>query len=203
MLIGGVDAHQHRVERKTPYALHQSFRAMVPRHAEESNGFLAARLLERLDRPAFAEHLLDIAHRTDVVELPDVHMVGLEQFQGLFEHSQRTVTGPVFGLGGDKGLFAAPFQHLPDIAFAGPLRPTIDGRRIDVVPTEIQCPFYYGHGNGVIIHSLEGGLSTETEDRDAMSSFAEVPRRHWGSRRLILCRSRCGSTRDQAGGRYA
>src|ERR1039457_3421768 len=201
VMICGVDAQQDRVERKTADTFHQCFRTMVSRDTQESNQFLIACLQERFHGAALAEHLVDVGHRADVVELPDVDMIGLEQPKRLIEHSERAIAGAILALRRDERFPSAALQDLPDVALTGALGSAIDRRSVDVVDAQFERPLHDRYGDRIVIWPLEGGLSTKAEHCDPISRLAEIPGRHGsgGGRRLALRHT--ARARSQRGGR--
>ena len=75
--VGGVQRHQDRVEVEPLQPLHQDLRVEVAGDAEEAHHLLVAGLLERLDRAVLSEDLVELLVALDVVQLPQVQVIGL------------------------------------------------------------------------------------------------------------------------------
>ena len=81
MRIGGVHGHQNRVEGMALDALHQRVGPVVAGDAEIAHHLLLLHFEQRFHRAALGKDLVHIGHGADVVQLPEVHVVGLEQLR--------------------------------------------------------------------------------------------------------------------------
>ncbi len=71
-------------------------------------------LEEGMDGAVVGEDLIQLLHSADVVQLPEIQMVGLEGVQALFQELERSVPGPVVGLGGQEHLVPSSGHDLAD-----------------------------------------------------------------------------------------
>src|SRR3954451_6540660 len=117
MLVSGIEAHQDVVKRESANALAQRVRTMMSRDAEKSHHFLVSRLQQSFHGSAFREDLIYIRLGADVMELPYVDVVGLQQSKRFLDHAHRSIARPFFRLRGHERFVAASLQGLTDIAF--------------------------------------------------------------------------------------
>ena len=126
------------------------------------------------------------------MQLPQVHVVGLEQLERLVDHAQRGFAGAFLGLGGEKCLVAPVGHDLADVLLAPALGPAVDGRSVNVVYAQIERPLNDGHGRVKVVAALKGGLAAKGEDAHLVAGLAQVARGHG---------RRCYGIRRQAGQR--
>ena len=62
---------------------------------------------------ALGEDLVDVGHGADIVQLPEVDVVGLEQLQRLFDHRHGAVARAFLGFGREERFVAAALITLP------------------------------------------------------------------------------------------
>ena len=79
--VGGVHGHQNGVEWIAMDAFHQRVGAIVAGEAEEAHNLLLFHLEQGFHGAALGEDLVDVGHGADVVKLPEVDVVGLEQLR--------------------------------------------------------------------------------------------------------------------------
>jgi hypothetical protein len=133
MRVGGIHRHQNRIERMPMDRLDQCVGPVVPRDPQIAHDFLVARLEQRFHGSALGEDLVDIRHRANIVQLPQVNVIGLEQLERSFDHAHRAVARPLFRLGRQKRIAAAVLHHFPDVLLAPALGAAIDRRCVDVI----------------------------------------------------------------------
>jgi hypothetical protein len=124
------------------------------------------------------------------MQLPEVHVVGLEQLQRFLDHAHRIVARPLLGLGGQEGLIAAARHHFADVLLAPALRPAVDRRGVDVVDAQVQRALDDGHGYVEVAGALQRGLAAQREDAHAVAGLAQVAGRH--GRGCSGIRRQCG-----------
>ena len=78
MDVGHIERDQHGIEVEPAHGFEQDGRVVVPGQAEEPDAPFLTRLDERLERAAAAEDRLQVAGRAQVVELPEVQVVGAQ-----------------------------------------------------------------------------------------------------------------------------
>ena len=123
MFVRGIHRQQNAVEGKSVYPFNQAIRAVMAGQSKMANHFLFPRLDDRLHGAAFGEHFSDVTRRADVMQLPEIQMVGLEQLEGFFQHAERGIARALLGLAGQKRLGTPLFHHLPNILLAPALSP--------------------------------------------------------------------------------
>jgi len=64
-------------------------------------------------RAALGEKLVDVGHRADIVKLPDIDVIGLEQTERFLDHAHRTIPGAFLGFSGEEGFLPARLQTMP------------------------------------------------------------------------------------------
>src|SRR5450759_698729 len=108
--VRGVHRQQHRVEGITANGLDQAIGTEMARDAQVLHESLFPGLDEGLHGAALGEDLIDVAHGAQVVELPAVQVIRVEQFQGLLQHAKGAVPGALLGLAGEEGLLPPPLH---------------------------------------------------------------------------------------------
>ena len=84
--------------------------------------FLITRLNQGFYGAAFAKYLINVFFNSDIVELPGVNVIGVEQLQRNFEVFERGIAGAFFGLGGNKNLITVALKALTYILLTPPVR---------------------------------------------------------------------------------
>src|SRR5262249_45695199 len=105
--VGGVERDKNGVEREAAHCLEQDRRIMVSRQAEMFDASLGPGHDQRLERAAFAENHVEIVERAQVVELPEIEVIGAEAAQRVVEQAQRTIAGAIVRLRGEEDLLPA------------------------------------------------------------------------------------------------
>ena len=167
--VGGVHGHQDGVEGMAADALHQRVGAVVAGDAEEAHHLLLLHFEQRFHGAALGEDRIHVGHGADIVQLPQVHVIGLEQLQRFFDHAHGAVAGALAGFGGEEGLVAAVGHHLAHVLLAPALRAAVDGRGVDVVDAQVERALDDGHGDVEVVGLLDRGLAAQREDADACS----------------------------------
>jgi hypothetical protein len=86
--VGRVERHQDRVEVEATDPVGQHGRVGVTRDPEEADRPLLPGLEHRLDGAVLAEDRVQLVGSPDIVELPQVEVVGLERLQALLQQAQ-------------------------------------------------------------------------------------------------------------------
>ena len=76
--------------------------AVVAGDSEIAHDFLVASFEQGFHGSALGEDLVDVGHGADVVQLPEVDVIGLEQLERGLDHAHGSIAGPLLGLGGEK-----------------------------------------------------------------------------------------------------
>ncbi len=172
-------------------SFHQRLRPEVAGDAEVAHHLLFLRLPQRFHRAALREYRVHVLHQADVVQLPEIQMIGLQQLQGFFDHAQAAIARALLGLAGEECLRAAPLHHRADVALAPAFRASIDRRSVDVIHAQIERPFHNRHRDGFVVPALQRGLPAEAEYADLVPCAPQVAHRHRRRSRRVLCRGRC------------
>ena len=199
--VGGVHGHEDAVEVVAVDALDQRFGPVVAGDAEMPHHLLLLHLEQRFHGAALGEDLVDIVLRADVVQLPEVDVIGLEQLERLLDHAHGAVARALLGLGGEEGLVAALGHDLADVLLAPALRAAVDGRRVDVVDAQVEGALDDGHGDVEVVGLLERGLAAEREDADFVAGLAQIARGHGAVGARILRESGQSFVRGRSEGR--
>jgi len=128
----------------------------------------------------FGEDGFDVLREADVVELPEIDVVGVEELEGLFDHAKGGFTGALLRLGGDEGFVAAVLQDAADVLLAPALGASVDGGGVDVVDTEVEGALDDGDGVIEVIGFFECCLTAQGENAYFVAGFAEIAGGHGG-----------------------
>ena len=99
---------------------------VVAGDAEVAHDLLLLHFEQRFHRAALGEDLVHVVGSADVVQLPQIDVIGLEQLQRLLDHPHRAVARALLGLGREERLVAALRHHLADILLAPARRAAIN-----------------------------------------------------------------------------
>src|SRR5579862_10049584 len=98
------------------YAFDERFRTEAPGNAEMVYHFLIPCLNQGFDSTAFAKYLVNVFLNSNVVKLPGVDVIGIQQLQRDLEVLERGIARSLLSLGGDENLISAvlkPFTQIP------------------------------------------------------------------------------------------
>jgi hypothetical protein len=84
IFVGGVQTHQDGIEGEAPDALHERVGTKASGHPEMPRHLLVARLAERFYGSALAENLIYFIDSADVMKLPGIEVIGIQQLQRFF-----------------------------------------------------------------------------------------------------------------------
>ena len=68
--------------------------------AEIANNLLLFHFKQSFHGSALGENLIDVKDGSHVVQLPQIDVIGVKQFEGLFDHAERSVAGALLGFRG-------------------------------------------------------------------------------------------------------
>ena len=132
----------------------------VARDPEEAHELLVPRLDQRLDRAALREDLLHLVHLGDVVDLPEVEVIGLQQLERLLEVLERAVARAVVRLAREEDLAPAALHDLADVPLAPALFLSAVARGgIDVVDAQVDRALDDRDRDRGVVGLLDGGLT--------------------------------------------
>src|SRR6185437_4178688 len=111
--IGGIERHKDRVIFVV-LLQHGEMNLRVVVAGEPNEAALPSLLggLERFDCTSWREDLLDFVHRADLVNLPKIHMIGLQGAQGFFYIRFRAFTAAFWRLGRQKNILAKRREYV-------------------------------------------------------------------------------------------
>src|SRR5271156_6094239 len=95
--------------------------------------FLIVRLNQGFYRAAFAKNLINVLLNSNIVQLPRINVIGIEQLERHLEVFKRGIAGSLFGLACDKNVVSAALKALSKILFAPPVRPAVNGGGIEII----------------------------------------------------------------------
>ncbi len=100
--VGGIERHQHGVEGEAPHPVEQDRRIMVAGQPEVAHPAIGLGLGQRLDGAAFGDDAVEIGGGAQVVQLPQVEVIGAQPLEAVVEQAQRTVAAAIAGLRGEE-----------------------------------------------------------------------------------------------------
>ena len=102
--IGRVERHQDGVKRMAIHASISASGRKWPVTPRKRTTFCCFIFKQSFHGAALGEDRVDVLGQTDVVQLPQIHVIGVQQVEGLFDHAHRAVTRALFGFGGQESL---------------------------------------------------------------------------------------------------
>src|SRR5258708_4708640 len=107
MHIGGIESDQNRVEAESAHAFEQNGRIVMTGQAQETHPALRAGLQERFEGASFGEDAVEVVLSPQIVQLPEIEMIGVQSAQAVVEKAQGAVPRTVVSLGSKEDLAAA------------------------------------------------------------------------------------------------
>ena len=127
MRVGGVHRHEDGVEVVAVDRVDEGLGAVVSGDAEIAHHLLLLHVEQRFHRAALGEDLVHIVHRADVVQLPEIDMIGLQQLERLLNHAHRSIPRALFSLGGEKCFLPPRLHHPTNILLAPAVGAAVNG----------------------------------------------------------------------------
>src|SRR5215475_12207118 len=90
----------------------------------------------------------------NVVEQPEVEVVGLHELEGLFDIAEGIVAAALPGLGTKEGVVAAVLDHAADVLLAPALGESVPGSGVDEVDPKIEASLDDGNGDVEVVGSF-------------------------------------------------
>src|ERR1700741_3339418 len=100
--------------------------------------FVVARLNQGFHRTPFAKNLIDVFLNSNIMQLPGINVIGIQQLERHVEVFKRGIAGSLFGLSRDKNMVPAALKTLSKITFTPPLRSTVNGGGIEIIHSQIK-----------------------------------------------------------------
>lgn len=140
----------------------------MDREADVADFAFLLRGLHGLHRTARSEDFVQLSHFGEGVELVEVHVIGLEELQGIFQLFAATVAGAVFGLAGEEDAVAIGGEGRAEAL----LRIAVAGGDVEVIDAAV-------HGFGDDVGGSAGGLihdddAAKADDRELLAGFAQL-----------------------------
>ena len=168
MHVGGVQGDEHGVEIEAAHRLEQDRGIVMPRDTQMLDATLSFRLHERLESAALAEDARQVVVRAQIVQLPQVEVIGASALQALFEQLERAVARAVVRLGREENL-TAPFAERRAIVIetAG-----VRGRSVAIGDALVERTTDDARGRLVLAPRAQDAFAAEAEERDLAAGFA-------------------------------
>ncbi len=183
--VGCVEGQNGRVEGVAVEDVDDGFGVEVGGDTEKADDLLVVHLGEGFHGAAFGEDGVDLLGDADVVEQPEVEVVGLHELEGLFDITEGAVAGALPALGGKEDVVAAMFHDASYVLLTPPLGESVSGGSVDEVHAQIEGSLDEGDGDVEVVGLFDSALATEGEDADLKAGLSEVARRHGGLRSRI------------------
>src|SRR5262249_39384863 len=144
------------------------------------------RAIERLDRAASAEDLVELGQVAKIVQLPEVQVIGAQSPEAVVEQPQRTIAGAIVRLGGEEDRLPRGGTRFAKGGAVIILALLIGRRGVVVADSEAQG--LEDHRNRLATSS--GGpkhaLAAERDGQNHLPSATEWPLcRRWRARRCF------------------
>src|SRR5579871_3031269 len=99
----------------------------MPGDAKITDNLLIAGFEQSLHCAALGKDLIDVGHGADIVQLPEIDVIGLQQLQRSFQHPLRAIASALFRLGSEKGFGSAALHDLAYVLLAPALGTAVNG----------------------------------------------------------------------------
>ena len=96
---------------------------------------LIARLNKGFYRATFAEYLVNIFLNSNIMQLPSVNMIRIQQLERHVEVFKRGIAGSLFGLACDENAVPASLKPLSKIMLTPPVRSAVNGGGVKIIHT--------------------------------------------------------------------
>jgi hypothetical protein len=148
----------------------------------------------------FGEEGVELLLGLNVVQLPQIEMVGVELLQAGLEEFHRAIVGAVVGFAGEPHFVAAGLHHLSYVLLAPLIRPAVSSRRVDVVDAQVNRAIDEGDRFLFLVGLLDGGLPAQAEDAGPVACFPEIAHGHRKMRARVECGGAGAGSRGLLGG---
>jgi len=159
--VGCVEGKNASVEGEAVDDVDDGFGQVVGCNTKVADDLLLTHLGEGFHGAAFCEDGVDLLGDANVVEQPEVEVVGLHELEGLFDIAEGVVAAALPGLGTKEGVVAAVLHHAADVLLAPALGESIAGRRVDEVDAEVEASLDDGNGDVEVVGLFDSGLRAE------------------------------------------
>jgi hypothetical protein len=183
--VGCVEGKNASVKWEAVDDVDDGFGLVVGGNTKVADDLLVAHLDEGFHGTAFCEDGGDLLGDANVVEQPEVEVVGLHELEGLFDIAKGVVAAALPGLGTKEGVVAAVLHHAADVLLAPALGESVAGSGVDEVDAEVEASLDDGNGDVEVVGLFDSSLCAEGEEADLVAGLSEVARRHRGRRSRI------------------
>lgn len=188
--VGCVEGQEDSVERMAVDEVDDGLGVVVGGDTEVANDLLVLHLSEGFHGAAFGEDGVDLLGDADVVEQPEIEVVGLHELERLFDITEGGVAGAFPGFGDEVDVVAAVFHDAAYVLLAPALGESVSGGGVDEVDAEVEGSLDEGDCVIEVVGFFERALAAEGEEADFKTGFSEVARGHGGLRLRIEGQSR-------------
>src|SRR6516165_8597363 len=147
------------------------FGVVVGGDTEKADDLLVLHLGEGFHGAAVGEDGVDLLGDANVVEQPEVEVVGLHELEGLFDVTEGAVAAALSALGGKEDLVAAVLHDAFYVLLAPALGESVSRGGVDESDAEVE-----------VVWLFDSALAAEGEDADLIAGLSEVARWHGGLR---------------------
>jgi len=188
--VGCVECKNASVEGEAVDDVDDGFGLVMGGNTKVADDLLVAHLGEGFHRAAFCEDGVDLLGDANIVEQPEIEVVGLHKLEGLFDIAEGVVAAALPGLSTKEGVVAAALHHAADVLLAPALGESVAGRGVDEVDAEVEASLDDGNGNVEVVGLFDSGLGTEGEEADLVAGLSKVARGHRSRRFRIVGQGR-------------
>jgi len=185
--VGCVEGQEDSVEGVAVDDVDDRFGVVVGGDTEIADDLLVLHLGEGLHGAAFGEDCVDLLGDANVMEQPEVEVVGLHELEGLLDVTEGAVAGALPALSDEVDFVAAVFHDAPYILLTPALGKSVSGGGVDEVDAQVECPLDERDSDVEVVGFFERALATEGEDANLEAGLSEVARGH-GRLRLRIGR---------------
>jgi len=183
--VGCAEGQEDSVERMAVDEVDDGFGMIVGGNTEIADDLLVLHLGEGFHGAAFGEDGVDLLGDADVVEQPEIEVVGLHQLERLFDITESGVAGTLPGFGDEVDFVAAVFHDAPYVLLAPALGESVSGGGVDEVDAEVEGSLDEGDRVIEVVGFFERALAAEGEEANFKAGLSEVARGHGGLRLRI------------------
>src|SRR6516165_5973827 len=164
------------------------FGVVVGGDTEKADDLLVLHLGEGFHGAAFGEDGVDLLGDANVVEQPEVEVVGLHELEGLFDVTEGAVAAALSALGGKEDLVAAVLHDASYVLLAPALGESVSRGGVDEVDAEVEGSLDEGDGDVEVVGLFDSALAAQGEDADLIAGLSEVARGNGGQNRKLVRR---------------
>ena len=158
------------------------FGVVVGGDTEKADDLLVLHLGEGFHGAAVGEDGVDLLGDANVVEQPEVEVIGLHELEGLFDITEGAVAAALSALGGKEDVVAAVLHDASDVLLAPALGESVSRGGVDEVDAEVEGSLDERDGDVEVVWLFDSALAAEGEDAD----LVVLPRLRVGMEACVL-----------------